>query len=62
MTTDITQWTSQKVKVPDVKDMAGIKLLRVRVSDTDSVQLKKALSVIQTKYGIKEISLREPID
>jgi len=31
--------------------------LRVRVSDTDSVQLKKALSVIQTKYGIKEIAV-----
>ena len=31
--------------------------LRVRGSDTDSVQLKKALSVIQTKYGIKEIAV-----
>jgi DNA repair exonuclease SbcCD ATPase subunit len=31
--------------------------LRVRVQDTDSVQLKKALTIIQTKYGIKEIAV-----
>jgi len=44
-------------KFPDVKDMPKKARLRVRVSDTDSVQLKKALSVIQTKYGIKEIAV-----
>ena len=44
-------------KVPNVKDMPKKARLRVRVSDTDSVQLKKALSVIQTKYGIKEIAV-----
>jgi len=41
--------------VPDVPDMPQKARLRVRVSNTDSVQLKKALTVIQTKYGIKEI-------
>ena len=51
-TMDITEG-----KVPDVKDMPIKARLRVRVSDTDSVQLKKALSVIQTKYGIKEIAV-----
>ena len=51
-TMDITEG-----KVPDVKDMPKKARLRVRVSDTDSVQLKKALSVIQTKYGIKEIAV-----
>ena len=44
-------------KVPDVTDMPKKARLRVRVSNTDSVQLKKALSVIQTKYGIKEIAV-----
>jgi DNA repair exonuclease SbcCD ATPase subunit len=44
-------------KFPDVTDMPKKARLRVRVSDTDSVQLKKALSVIQTKYGIKEIAV-----
>ena len=44
-------------KVPDVDDMPQKARLRVRVSNTDSVQLKKALSVIQTKYGIKEIAV-----
>ena len=44
-------------KFPDVDDMPKKARLRVRVSDTDSVQLKKALSVIQTKYGIKEIAV-----
>ena len=51
-TMDITEG-----KVPNVKDMPKKARLRVRVSDTDSVQLKKALSVIQTKYGIKEIAV-----
>jgi len=44
-------------KFPDCPDMPKKARLRVRVSDTDSVQLKKALSVIQTKYGIKEIAV-----
>jgi len=44
-------------KVPEVDDMPQKARLRVRVSNTDSVQLKKALSVIQTKYGIKEIAV-----
>ena len=43
--------------VPDVDDMPKKARVRVRVSNTDSVQLKKALSVIQTKYGIKEIAV-----
>jgi len=51
-TMDITEG-----KVPNVKDMPEKARLRVRVSDTDSVQLKKALSIIQTKYGIKEIAV-----
>ncbi len=44
-------------KVPEVDDMPKKARLRVRVSNTDSVQLKKALSIIQTKYGIKEIAV-----
>ena len=51
-TMDITEG-----KVPNVKDMPEKARLRVRVQDTDSVQLKKALSIIQTKYGIKEIAV-----
>ena len=51
-TMDITEG-----KVPNVKDMPEKARLRVRVSDTDSVQLKKALTIIQTKYGIKEIAV-----
>ena len=51
-TMDITEG-----KVPRVDDIPKKARLRVRVSDTDSVQLKKALSVIQTKYGIKEIAV-----
>jgi len=43
--------------VPDVDDMPQKARLRVRVSNTDSVQLKKALTIIQTKYGIKEIAV-----
>jgi DNA repair exonuclease SbcCD ATPase subunit len=42
-------------KVPDVDDMPQKARLRVRVSNTDSVQLKRALTKIQTIYGIKEI-------
>jgi len=41
--------------VPDVDDMPKKARLRVRVSNTDSVQLKRALAKIQTVYGIKEI-------
>ena len=41
--------------VPDVDDMPQKARLRVRVSNTDSVQLKRALTKIQTVYGIKEI-------
>ena len=43
--------------VPDCPDMPQKARLRVRVSNTDSVQLKKALTIIQTKYGIKEIAV-----
>jgi len=43
--------------VPEVDDMPQKARLRVRVSNTDSVQLKKALTIIQTKYGIKEIAV-----
>lgn len=43
--------------VPDAPDMPIKARLRVRVSNTDSVQLKKALTIIQTKYGIKEIAV-----
>ncbi|MBC8428558.1 hypothetical protein H8D04_01605 [bacterium] len=43
--------------VPDAPDMPAKARLRVRVSNTDSVQLKKALTIIQTKYGIKEIAV-----
>jgi hypothetical protein len=43
--------------VPDVSDMPQKARLRVRVCNTDSVQLKKALTIIQTKYGIKEIAV-----
>jgi DNA repair exonuclease SbcCD ATPase subunit len=41
--------------VPDVDDMPKKARLRVRVCNTDSVQLKRALTKIQTIYGIKEI-------
>ena len=41
--------------VPDVDDMPQKARLRVRVCNTDSVQLKRALTKIQTIYGIKEI-------
>ena len=44
-------------KFPDCPDMPQKARLRVRVSNTDSVQLKKALTIIQTKYGIKEIAV-----
>jgi DNA repair exonuclease SbcCD ATPase subunit len=44
-------------KFPDCPDMPTKARLRVRVQDTDSVQLKKALTIIQTKYGIKEIAV-----
>jgi len=41
--------------VPYVKSMPKKARLRVRVCNTDAVQLKKALAVIHSKYGIKEI-------
>ena len=41
--------------VPDVNDMPQKARLRIRVSDTDAVQLKKALAIIHKRYGIKEI-------
>jgi len=43
--------------VPDVDDMPKKARLRVRVANTDAVQLKKALTLIHTKYGIKEIAV-----
>ena len=41
--------------VPYVKSMPEKARLRVRVCNTDAVQLKKALAIIHSKYGIKEI-------
>tara|TARA_R110002153_G_scaffold108460_1_gene248856 strand:+ start:581 stop:3739 length:3159 start_codon:yes stop_codon:yes gene_type:complete len=42
---------------PDCPDMPSKARLRVRVSDTTPSQLKKAMSVIHSKYNVKEVSV-----
>jgi len=44
-------------RVPDCPDMPKKARLRVRVSDTTPSQLKKAMTLIHSKYGIKEVSV-----
>ena len=44
-------------KVPDCPDIPQKARLRVRVSNTTPSQLKKAMSLIHSKYGIKEVSI-----
>ncbi len=46
-----------KGKVPDCPDMPEKARLRVRVSETTPSQLKKAMTLIHSKYGIKEVSV-----
>jgi len=44
-------------KVPDCPDMPKKARLRVRVSNTKPSELKKAMSLIHSKYGIKEVTV-----
>ena len=44
-------------QVPDCPDIPKKARLRVRVSNTNASQLKKALTLIHSKYGIKEVSV-----
>ena len=44
-------------KVPECPDMPKKARLRVRVSETTPSQLKKAMTLIHSKYGIKEVSV-----
>ena len=44
-------------QVPDCPDMPKKARLRVRVSETTPSQLKKAMTLIHSKYGIKEVSV-----
>ncbi len=44
-------------KFPDCPDMPKKARLRVRVSDTTPSQLKKAMSIIHSKYNLKEVSV-----
>jgi len=44
-------------KVPDAPDMPKKARLRIRVSNTSASKLKKALTLIHSKYGIKEVSV-----
>ena len=44
-------------KVPDCPDIPKKARLRVRVSDTTPSQLKKAMTMIHSQYGIKEVSV-----
>ena len=44
-------------KVPNCDDMPKKARLRVRVSETTPSQLKKAMTLIHSKYGIKEVSV-----
>ena len=46
-----------KGEFPDCPDMPSKARLRVRVSDTTPSQLKKAMSVIHSKYNVKEVSV-----
>jgi DNA repair exonuclease SbcCD ATPase subunit len=43
--------------VPDCPDIPRKARLRVRVSDTTPSQLKKAMTMIHSKYGVKEVSI-----
>ena len=44
-------------KVPECTDIPQKARLRVRVANTTPSQLKKAMSLIHSKYGIKEVSV-----
>ena len=44
-------------QVPECPDMPKKARLRVRVSETTPSQLKKAMTLIHSKYGIKEVSV-----
>ena len=44
-------------QVPDCPDIPKKARLRVRVSNTKPSELKKAMSLIHSKYGIKEVSV-----
>ena len=44
-------------KVPDCPDMPKKARLRVRVSNTKPSELKKAMTMIHSKYGIKEVTV-----
>ena len=44
-------------KVPDCPDIPKMARLRVRVSNTTPSKLKKAMSLIHSKYGIKEVTV-----
>ena len=44
-------------KVPECPDIPQKARLRVRVANTTPSQLKKAMSLIHSKYGIKEVSV-----
>ncbi len=44
-------------KVPDCPDIPQKARLRVRVSNTKPSELKKAMSLIHSKYGIKEVTV-----
>ncbi len=44
-------------KVPDCPDIPKKARLRVRVSNTKPSELKKAMSLIHSKYGIKEVTV-----
>ena len=43
--------------VPDVKGMPKKARLRVRVSNTNGIELKKALAIIHHRYGIKDVTI-----
>ena len=43
--------------MPNCDDMPKKARLRVRVSETTPSQLKKAMTLIHSKYGIKEVSV-----
>ena len=47
----------EKGIVPDCPDIPRKARLRVRVSDTTPSQLKKAMTMIHSKYGVKEVSI-----
>ena len=43
--------------VPDVKGMPKKARLRVRVSNTNGIEIKKALAIIHHRYGIKDVTI-----